>query len=443
MCLRLEIPAVKARPAQRLSLVLAMLLAMVSTAVATAEPVDSQFNQTWERTDRPVSTGQVSRTWMWGPQALTGVLTEEYAESPGGEREVQYFDKSRMEITNPDAVDDGVWYVTNGLLSTELITGRVQLGHDTFDERQPAQVNVAGDPDDPTGPTYASFTGLLDAPPAALLSAIVQRVSRDGTVTNDSSLGGLGITATHIDDVTNHAIAEPFWLFMNSTGTVWEDGSYQTAGLFLNPYFATGRPITEPYWAEVIVGGTARDVLIQCFERRCLTYTPDNPEGWQVEAGNVGQHYHQWRYGQQEPTIPQIIFISNIAGAETSAGSVEDGVRYGTTFIGPATGDVAGTFVASINYSPPNPGPNVVNTVVGGTWSITSGAGSVSGVFSSGTAVWDDKEEVATISVIMKVLGGSGIYDNAPREATFHGTLDHRGWPPNPPRIEGVLVMYR
>jgi DNA-binding beta-propeller fold protein YncE len=46
-----------------------------------------------------------------------------------------------------------------------------------------------------------------------------------------------------------------------------------------------------------MVGGVYKDVLMQCFERRCLTYTPDNPEGWQVEAGNVGQHYYQWRYG--------------------------------------------------------------------------------------------------------------------------------------------------
>ncbi|MEZ4520625.1 MAG: hypothetical protein R3A46_03120 [Thermomicrobiales bacterium] len=35
---------------------------------------------------------------------------------------------------------------------------------------------------------------------------------------------------------------------------------------------------------------------MQCFERRCLTYTPGNPEGFIVEAGNVGQHYYSWRY---------------------------------------------------------------------------------------------------------------------------------------------------
>ena len=40
------------------------------------------------------------------------------------------------------------------------------------------------------------------------------------------------------------------------------------------------------------------DVLVQAFERRIVTYTPDNPPGWQVEMGNVGQHYHGWRYGR-------------------------------------------------------------------------------------------------------------------------------------------------
>ena len=45
------------------------------------------------------------------------------------------------------------------------------------------------------------------------------------------------------------------------------------------------------------VGGVERDVLLQCFERRCLTSTPSNPAGFQVEMGNGGQHSYQWRYG--------------------------------------------------------------------------------------------------------------------------------------------------
>jgi hypothetical protein len=37
-------------------------------------------------------------------------------------------------------------------------------------------------------------------------------------------------------------------------------------------------------------------VLFQAFQRRILTYTPDNPEGWKVEMGNVGAQYYNWRY---------------------------------------------------------------------------------------------------------------------------------------------------
>ncbi|MGA7672435.1 MAG: peptidase S8, partial [Nitrolancea sp.] len=81
------------------------------------------------------------------------------------------------------------------------------------------------------------------------------------------------------------------------TGTVW-NGSANVKGQLFDPtFFATGYPITEAYWAKVKVAGTVKDVLVQCFERRCLTYTPSNPTGWQVEMGNIGRHYYLWRYG--------------------------------------------------------------------------------------------------------------------------------------------------
>jgi hypothetical protein len=91
---------------------------------------------------------------------------------------------------------------------------------------------------------------------------------------------------------------------MTSTGTVYEDGAYTTDLLFPNAFYATGFPISEAYWANVKVAGAYQDVLLQCFERRCLTYTPGNQTGWQVEAGNVGQHYERWRYPDGIPTTP-------------------------------------------------------------------------------------------------------------------------------------------
>lgn len=140
-----------------ISLSIAVLMALVvgvSAASAAGEyaPGD-RFEATWARTDKPVADGQVSRTWIWGPGANTAPMTEEYADSPGGERTVQYFDKSRMEINNPDADPGSDWYVTNGLLVVEMMTGQMQIGDHEFVPHDPAQVNVAGDAGDPATPT--------------------------------------------------------------------------------------------------------------------------------------------------------------------------------------------------------------------------------------------------------------------------------------------------
>ena len=256
-----------------------------------------QFEQTWARSDAPVAGGAVARSWIWGPWESRQIRLERYDDAPQGVRTVIYLDKSRMEISDPGADQSSPWYVTNGLLVAEMIVGRVQIGDNLFEPREPAQVNVAGDQGYGDAPTYASFRELLEAPPLPFDQSIIQRIARDGTVTSDESLAAYGVTVEHIDDVTGHAVAGPFWEFMNSQGPIVIEGQIQEGALFPDPVFATGRPITEAYWARVAVGGVEQDVLVQCFERRCLTYTPGNPEGWQVEAGNVGQHYYRWRYG--------------------------------------------------------------------------------------------------------------------------------------------------
>jgi N-acetylmuramoyl-L-alanine amidase len=241
---------------------------------------------------------------MWGPEAFTGGLLENYVEGPDGKRLVQYFDKSRMEkTTDQDIGQDSIWYVTNGLLAKEMITGAIQTGDDDFAVFDPASYNVAGDPDDPTGPTYATFSQLLNAPPLADGAPIAQRITRAGQLPDAASLAAYGATAGYrvqVDGI-DHQVASPFWSFMHATGLVWENGGYGFDRLFGSPFYATGYPITEAYWASVKLAEVYTDVLIQCFERRCLTWTPDNPSGWEVEAGNVGRHYYTWRYGDSEP----------------------------------------------------------------------------------------------------------------------------------------------
>jgi DNA-binding beta-propeller fold protein YncE len=277
---------------------------------------------------------------MWAPDAFTAELQEPYTDSPGGQRVVQYFDKARMEITQPAADPNSIWYVTNGLLVVELISGNMQLGATTFAQRSPAQVNVAGDADDPSGPTYATFGTLLGTPPAAMGTTLSQRLYRSGQVADDPSLAGHAQTVALVDDVTNHAIAAPFWSFMTSSGTTWDGAAYVTAPLFENAYFATGRPITEAYWANVKVAGVYQDVLLQCFERRCLTYNPANAPEWRVEAGNVGRHYHTWRYaqpgGSATPTTTATP-SATVSPTPDTATEYESDVNWGGEFVPGAT----------------------------------------------------------------------------------------------------------
>lgn len=282
-------------PAVVVALALLLIAVMHVSAVA---PGNLAFQRTWDRTDQPVAAGSVARTWIWGPEASTTVLQEDYANSPGGKRQVQYYDKSRMEINNPNGDPNSPFYVTNGLLVVELMTGRLQLGDDQFQQYAPAQVNVAGDPDDPL--TYADLAPMRAAAALPAGSTITQRIDGNGMVSNDPTLAVHAVTAAFRLTVPgiDHQVASPFWTFLNSSGPVQINGQTVNERLFDPWFYATGFPITEAYWANVKVGGTPRLVLVQCFERRCLTYTPGNPAGFLVEAGNVGQHYHTWRYEQ-------------------------------------------------------------------------------------------------------------------------------------------------
>ena len=138
--------------------------AAAATPAPTSAPptgfADPAFAKVWTRTDSLVASHAASRSWLWGPAPNTKGLTEAYAEGKGGQRLVQYFDKSRMEINNPSADPNGQFYVTNGLLVVELISGRMQVGDKAYQTRSPATLNIAGDVNDTQAPTYKSFLGV-------------------------------------------------------------------------------------------------------------------------------------------------------------------------------------------------------------------------------------------------------------------------------------------
>lgn len=287
-----------------IALALGLTLSIFAPVVAQEEDEffgNQSFEERWERTDRPVYENQADRTWVWGPGPMTGSILEAYADSPDGIRQVQYFDKSRMEINDPTADPGNLWQVTNGLLVVEMVEGAIQTGDDEFDwSPAPANIPIAGDVDVIPGMTYAKINELdLRYIGGREEGTLINEAVREDDIVVDEQYEQYGVTAMyHVDgNGVNNTVASPFWGFMNEQGLVYQNGDYFTDNLFQSPFYATGLPITEAYWSTVLVDDQPTDVLWQCFERRCLTYTPDNPDGWQVESGNVGMHYYLWRHG--------------------------------------------------------------------------------------------------------------------------------------------------
>ena len=252
------------------------------------------FLNTWLRTDYSVASSDVIRSWYWGPQPNTPGLYEPYAEAPNGLRLVQYFDKARMEINDPSKNQ-----VTNGLLVVELITGKVQKGDATFTNLQPAAIPVAGDLNNPF-PTYASLNQLYNQPQARKVGdTVTQLFKADHSFDTQSNYAS--DSNTQIADIENNmGIPAAFWNYVNQKGKVFVNGTLSN-DVVSDWRFSTGLPITEAFWTSVKVAGVQRDVLVQAFERRILTYTPANDPAFQVEMGNVGSAYVQWRYNGKLP----------------------------------------------------------------------------------------------------------------------------------------------
>src|SRR5205823_8652582 len=194
--------------------------ALVFSQVQFADPA---FRTAWERPDGPVAAGAVERGWVWGPAPGTS-LTEPFAGLPGNSHLVQYFDKGRMEINDPNAKKDDPFYVTNGLLAVELISGLQQTGVVTYQVRGPAAINLASDSDDPSAPTYQSFNGVSNIPgapnerrgAAAVGSMVRTAIDRQGvTQPWPQDHPDYGVRIAYFEPVTGHNIPDVFWDYLN------------------------------------------------------------------------------------------------------------------------------------------------------------------------------------------------------------------------------------
>jgi len=328
------------------------------------------FQRTWDRTDHPVAQGQVSRTFFWGPGPNTPGLLEQYNEAPSGNklRVVQYFDKSRMEINNPSADQSQPFFVTNGLLTVDLISGQVQVGEKDFLKYRNACIPMSGDPGDQLAPTYFAFQKVsvssdrIDTHPAADRTGqkVTETIDRNGvTGTDPSKANQTGNEIAHFEASVKHNIPKVFWDFLNSSGQVHDANHNLVREQLINPwFFASGLPISEAYWTKATIKGVVTDVLIQAYERRALTYVPTNPTGFQVEMANIGQHYFDWRYrnGGFCPNEPARTATPPVPAGTTTpvaTGTVVTGTAVATTSAVATGTNVVGTVVRATATSEP------------------------------------------------------------------------------------------
>ncbi len=260
------------------SLLLLIPFPGVSAASSFASP---PFQVVWQR-------GEAAFPNFWGPLSLAkDGMQEPYKEAPGGQRLVQYFDKARMELTNPSTPT----VVTNGLLTVELKTGKVQLGDNTFEQRPPARINIAGDPGSDSL-TYADLAQLPERdterslpdlqPPRAFVNG--QIVATPELLVPGLPSGPGLLYGPYVQDPGKRYgqyVFKPFSDFIN---------------LIPQGQAAIGYPISPAIVTPVKVGGVSSYVLVQAFERRVLTFNLLNSPNTRLEFGNIGQHYNRWRY---------------------------------------------------------------------------------------------------------------------------------------------------
>ncbi len=268
-----------------------------STAAVTPLPsgvarLDPAAITRWRAADYEIWSGAAQRTWTWGPDVLA-IRQEPYDGAAGGVRTVYYFDKSRMEINDPQGDRTSPWFITNGLLVREMLAGRVQTGAGAASPLASPALPLAGEAPGSIAVTYAALGTVASLEPGQHSArdrtggSVTATIDAKGAVGNEPWLDGAARYG-HYEPTLGHNVADVFWRWLGTQPVEW--------------LYAVGYPLSEPYWTSAKIEGEDVWVLVQAFERRVLTFVPTAREGWQIESGNVGRHYFEWRYGTA-PTL--------------------------------------------------------------------------------------------------------------------------------------------
>ena len=137
-------------------------------------------------------------------------------------------------------------------------------------------------------------------------------VSGDGTVVDDSVTDSTILVSAY-DSITGHNVAAPFadWVARQPFPASW------LIGLPL-----TNRPGMTRCSMAFRPGSRSRRLNV-----RILTWTPGQPEGWEVESNNAGLHYRTWRELRQ-PDDPTLVSLASykLFGEELVSAAVANDV---------------------------------------------------------------------------------------------------------------------
>lgn len=173
-----------------------------------------------------------------------------------------------------------------------------------------------------------------------------------------------------------------------------------------------------------------------------------------VIAGAVSAPLARLVYGRTSrgsPPVGPVASAHKLHGVEIFPGvgtPISRTTRYGATFVGVQRGRASVILVGWVNYAPIFFKPSTECTIVGGRWWLVSveGArcrGMLHGSFDEGVVQWNKNAKIAVASVRLKVLGGTEAYRESLRGGTFTAGLNHRPFPPLPPKIGGTLRLER
>lgn len=270
-----------------------------------------------------------------------------------------WFDKGRLDINDPQGDLSSIWYATGAQLVTELVGGALQFGAGEWVRRAAPAIPITGDLEQADAVTYATLTPLATLPTALRGSdddgrPAAERTGQPVTAqlqpSGNVEPGGVSSEDVRIgryDGETRHNIAAPF-------------SDWEAAQAYPSRYLL-GHPLTEPYWISSVVGGEQKRVLIQAFERRLLSYTPSNADGWRVESANVGTHYRAWRGLAQtasdalaplaafEPFAEELIAAATLTGVDPTlliaisqvVSGADPSARYGLALVDDDAGRIA------------------------------------------------------------------------------------------------------